>query len=656
MRTWLLQQLASLPINTVNLPESLKDGLANWLRKHLVDGSPTAVENLHQHAKEALKVIEAERLTDIGNHSRVDQVIRNALKNVRSPEHLLLEIFRGFEAPRDPFDGSAFDLAREYRLCEVSQTLAVAVGVDKHSLIIIQKDQNGWRISDARYFESEDALNERLRPIVETFDFDLRSSKFVSAANMGLNNSSRLESNNVRDTAPEALIAFSRWQLRHDHQLPPNHRTVLETIVRDNRLPPNWSVMGEVREYPVSESSGDTIEAYEERLINGETLEAIVLRRRFLSPPAKLIEPTITDEQRIAGRSLDEAIEKFNRDHKEVAGQQQPSITKDEVLAAIAWIHQNRSANFFASDELIDQIYHIAVTHRMPEGAAFELIEHFQNDAGKFCIWSVRLRLPKLDGAGGTYAFEIRHEFISVETWNGAIRPGLLDVNDLNAGGLTTKRFDTPRSLIGEITFRMRRGVSGLNDMLDLMTEDAINEFAGLLIGQHGLMSMLAQFEAEVAADGDIEMELPEEASLEAMAKRESLFKASVRDDIPKSAELAVQKIVGRFIRQTFSEEEHVRPVTRADYRVAAGILKSPREFLNAWATDQQSDRSESVESFRPVWDIVENGDRATATNTSDQDEFVTCLELRKTKAGWRIDSLLGGENFLIATPVIDDP
>ncbi len=109
--------------------------------------------------------------------------------------------------------------------------------------------------------------------------------------------------------------------------------------------------------------------------------------------------------------SLAEAIGNFNaKANENPIGKEQPPLTDKEVIAAIRWwdFHRKEAP---VSDQEYRAFRDIAETHRLPQGAEFEVLTGFEpNDEVTFNAWSVRIRMARPNG--GTYAFLIRERMI----------------------------------------------------------------------------------------------------------------------------------------------------------------------------------------------------------------------------------------------------
>src|SRR5690606_15378559 len=137
------------------------------------------------------------------------------------------------------------------------------------------------------------------------------------------------------------------------------------------------------------------------------TNEVHVIRRRVLGPldakgrPVRLaaIDPAMADKD---STPLAAAINEFNAHYHTLAGQPQPPLTEEEVVAAIRrW--KSRRDQAPVSNSEFENFQRIAETRHLPKDVEFEVLGHFQpNEQLDFHIWSVRIVMPRTSG-GGTY-------------------------------------------------------------------------------------------------------------------------------------------------------------------------------------------------------------------------------------------------------------
>jgi hypothetical protein len=145
------------------------------------------------------------------------------------------------------------------------------------------------------------------------------------------------------------------------------------------------------------------------------------------------------------------AIHGFNQAHSKVDGVVLKPLMEDEVVAAIRWWKTRRNEAPVTNREFT-WFQRIADTRQLPFGADFEVIPKFENDAGNFTIWSVRIRMPRETKQGWTYAYELRRQVIwseSKEQEDSEISWGLVGKNGVQAGLRLNIRQDT--YAVGEV-------------------------------------------------------------------------------------------------------------------------------------------------------------------------------------------------------------
>jgi hypothetical protein len=170
------------------------------------------------------------------------------------------------------------------------------------------------------------------------------------------------------------------------------------------------------------------------------------IRRQFIGwhgadgqaafPPAN--QPAPADAKSMP---LTAAINGFNAAHRSFAGQEQPPLTEEEVVAAILAAKADRN-QFSVSNADFAAFQAIGETRSMPAGAVLELLPSFKNFNGfDFSIWSVRIVMPRTDKEGWTFGFSVRERFIRSEAVeNENISWGKPGENGLQAGVLFEPR------------------------------------------------------------------------------------------------------------------------------------------------------------------------------------------------------------------------
>ncbi|QDV22521.1 serine/threonine-protein kinase [Aureliella helgolandensis] len=210
----------------------------------------------------------------------------------------------------------------------------------------------------------------------------------------------------------DELLCFAQWKLETDDPSSVEKRSLLTAVGIGRWLPAEWSIEG-------GESSMETtdgaIRVYRIQLANRISGTKIVVRERYLSPPAEyLVSATVAPE--VTATPLSEAITEFNALHNQIDGKRQPPLTLEEVLAAIAdgWTRRSGTSVDNETDVTFQEI---AKTHRLPADAKFEVLPTFQTAAGDtFKIWSIRIVLPHATTPMSTTAFTIREQYLSVNS------------------------------------------------------------------------------------------------------------------------------------------------------------------------------------------------------------------------------------------------
>lgn len=210
----------------------------------------------------------------------------------------------------------------------------------------------------------------------------------------------------------DEVIASVAWRLRGD-VLTPSERELRAAIVERRQMPEQWDLISDL----------DGVRAEDEIVIvfriflqKGDSERFTVRERRHYetSPQPRRKSPR---NEAQGDRSLVAAIKRFNARHHQIDGQKQPALSESEVLAAI--IHEiSHREEHDESDELSQRFRAIFWTGLLPQGAEIEVIPTFETEGGDvYTIWSIRLKLLKEEAEkqGGTYAFIIREQFISVK-------------------------------------------------------------------------------------------------------------------------------------------------------------------------------------------------------------------------------------------------
>lgn len=214
-------------------------------------------------------------------------------------------------------------------------------------------------------------------------------------------------------------------------------------------------------------------------------------------------------------------------------------------------------------------------------------------------------------------------------------------------------RFETPDDLLAYFKEAAARGEADFSKLTELMTDDCVNEMAGLMLQQVSFVSVLNQIGSQTGGIiGDSE-DGPVMAPMGAGLLASELLEKHILEDRSDASEQAFTMLVQSTIDLAFSDNGISQigdpKDSRIAYRLAAGVLKSPREFLqNASAvTDAMSDdSSKSQETVSPqyVWEVTIDGDKASVTGIADSESSNAHLQLRRIDDRWMIDSVLSDE------------
>lgn len=229
----------------------------------------------------------------------------------------------------------------------------------------------------------------------------------------------------------EELRSFAQWKLQTDKQLSVETKGVLTDIGIGGWLPKHWEIEG--RESQVKTGDGE-IGIYAIDLVSQYSDTKIVVRQRFLSAPVNFHGPRRPTPMETA-TPLEAAITEFNAIHHDVDGMPQPSLTLEEVLAAILdWKSRRNEAP--VDNKTFANFQELALTHQLPADAKIEVLSRFKTEPGDdFKIWSVRIVMPQVAKPGSSMAFTIREQFLSVNSFmESAIHWGKPNDDGLQAG------------------------------------------------------------------------------------------------------------------------------------------------------------------------------------------------------------------------------
>lgn len=228
----------------------------------------------------------------------------------------------------------------------------------------------------------------------------------------------------------QEILAFALWKLRTDKTLTEEAKALFSAIAIERRLPMDCAIEGGFTIFPPTKP---TVNVFQILLVDRRRDTTEVVRRRYLTTIAPIDKPTAIPQPN--GTPLAAEITEFNAIHNSVGGKPQPPLTVNEVLAAINhW--QFRRDDAPVDNTTFEAFLRIAKTQELPDGVRFEVIPNFGTmDGDNFQIWSVRLVLPQIAKPDWTFAFEIREQYISVDTIDSTpIDWGAPSQNGLQAG------------------------------------------------------------------------------------------------------------------------------------------------------------------------------------------------------------------------------
>lgn len=210
----------------------------------------------------------------------------------------------------------------------------------------------------------------------------------------------------------DELICFAQWKLQTVTQLSVEQRHLFTDLGIGRWLPEEWSIQGGES---LNETSDGELDMYRVELVSRFSGTKIVVRHRHLSPPVNFQAPVLLEAVDTA-MPLTAALTEFNAIHYQVDGLHQPTLTIEEVVAAILdW--KSRRSEAPVDNETFAKFQEIAKTHQLPADAELEVLSSFQSSAGDtFKIWSVRLLMPQSATSESTYAFTIREQYLSVNS------------------------------------------------------------------------------------------------------------------------------------------------------------------------------------------------------------------------------------------------
>lgn len=194
------------------------------------------------------------------------------------------------------------------------------------------------------------------------------------------------------------------------------------------------------------------------------------------------------------------------------------------------------------------------------------------------------------------------------------------------------------------------------NFYTELYTEDAMLEMSGFFLQQLTCYSTLSQIQQDAISQINPSMELDYSIYL----RTQELFTEHMLDNPPKAAANAFEILIKAAVGNSLTPGESLVTLDRQFYRLAAGVLKSPAEFLAASMVlneeilgDDELLEGSSFTFLDPgwTWDVKIDGETATATvvfdnetDSNDEAGIPVTLELRKIEDQWLVSQVFSDE------------
>ena len=219
-----------------------------------------------------------------------------------------------------------------------------------------------------------------------------------------------LRSSNSPSLTEDELVASLWWQYRQS-DLTEELKNVAREIALTRTLPKGWSLGLRLTKWGNDKfwETPEQTKSIEIDLKRGDE-NLISIRSQYVA------SRLITSLNYRPDTPLRSAIAKFNSQYTT----SEPSITYDEVLAAISTLMENSPSELASSrgltEKSIQALRQVAMTHEMAD-FTFERLQSFELPHGdKFATWTVRLTSPKHDHDEKPQSFEIRKRFIKVDS------------------------------------------------------------------------------------------------------------------------------------------------------------------------------------------------------------------------------------------------
>ncbi len=234
----------------------------------------------------------------------------------------------------------------------------------------------------------------------------------------------------------DETVASLRWALMGSRRkdFTPEQIAGFEYLVENQRMPTQWKLSHSDR---VGPDGSDVFQCWS--IILQFPNGTHTIRQRWLRQPDKYDEvvagatTTYVDSDAIP---LSAAIRQFNEAHmNDPVGKDQPPLTEQEVVAAVRWWKYRRNEAPVRNGDFLG-FQRIADERSLPRGFEFEALSSFEpGDGYSYVNWSVRIVVQRSSKPGGTFAFDIREQFISCRLIDdGTIAWGPPAQNGLRAG------------------------------------------------------------------------------------------------------------------------------------------------------------------------------------------------------------------------------
>lgn len=192
-------------------------------------------------------------------------------------------------------------------------------------------------------------------------------------------------------------------------------------------------------------------------------------------------------------------------------------------------------------------------------------------------------------------------------------------------------------------------------------TEEAVLEISGTMLQSLMFMSVLSQVGAQSGGIVGETEGVPIVAPVSFKLQVDVLMKEQSLAEPPEVATEALQMLVQATVNQAFGKNQTALTPDRMMVRLAAGVLKSPKEFIPAASQLLESfglDGDEQAQpnpkpTTAPKWVIEVDGDTATATQIDEGNEtddgsrtISPPMKLRRLDGTWKISQIFSDEDF----------